>query len=222
MERLVRLVDWQVRPDQLADLVFGQPSAAPIEQEREQCLGLVRAGFVATPALDSLAVALHNQRAKRVHRKAVRRLGTLFAWRNFAHRGDACRLRRLRRQQLLLDPQLALEAAALKAGAFPKIGRKEAQSLVYVRLKPGDRFKSEEVNNEGASRAGVETKSADQLAEESLRELIGLLLALRSGKYGFASRLIVQKERDYGGEYDHLARVAEWATADGDEDGSDG
>lgn len=122
----------------------------------------------------------------------------------------------------LLDPQLALEAAALKAGAFPKIGRKEAQSLVYVRLKPGDRFKSEEVNNEGASRAGVETKSADQLAEESLRELIGLLLALRSGKYGFASRLIVQKERDYGGEYDHLARVAEWATADGDEDGNDG
>ncbi|KQV35856.1 MULTISPECIES: double-strand break repair protein AddB [unclassified Rhizobium] len=128
----------------------------------------------------------------------------------------------VREARTLLDPQLALEAAALKAGAFPKIGRKEPQSLVYVRLKPGDRFKSEEVNNEGASRAGVETKSADQLAEESLRELIGLLLALRSGKYGFASRLIVQKERDYGGEYDHLARVAEWATADGDEDGNDG
>ncbi|WP_075291911.1 double-strand break repair protein AddB [Pararhizobium arenae] len=119
----------------------------------------------------------------------------------------------------LLDPQLALEAAALKAGAFPKIGRQEAQSLVYVRLKPGDRFAAEEVNNEN-SKSRSETKSADQLAEESLRELIGLLSALRSGKYGFASRVIVQKERDYGGEYDHLARVAEWATADGEEDGN--
>lgn len=39
-----------------------------------------------------------------------------------------------------------------------------------------------------------------------------------SGRFGFASRLIVQKQRDYGGEYDHLARVAEWATADGEDD----
>ncbi len=39
-----------------------------------------------------------------------------------------------------------------------------------------------------------------------------------SGRHGFASRLIVQKERDYGGEYDHLARVAEWATADDEDD----
>ncbi|MDQ0318244.1 ATP-dependent helicase/nuclease subunit B [Pararhizobium capsulatum DSM 1112] len=123
----------------------------------------------------------------------------------------------------LLDPQLALEAAALKAGAFPKAGRQTAQSLVYVRLKPGERFAEEEVNNENSkSRSGIETKSADQLAEESLRELVGLLLALRSGKHGFASRVIVQKERDYGGEYDHLARVAEWATAEGEEDGNDG
>ena len=37
---------------------------------------------------------------------------------------------------------------------------------------------------------------------------------LQSGENGFASRLIVQKERDYGGEYDHLARVAEWSTAE--------
>lgn len=115
----------------------------------------------------------------------------------------------------LLDPQLALEAAALKAGAFKPAGARRAQSLLYVRLKPGERFVSQEVNNEHAkARANVETKSADQLAEESLKELIGLLSALLSGKYGFASRLIVQKERDYGGEYDHLARVAEWATAD--------
>lgn len=116
----------------------------------------------------------------------------------------------------LLDPQLALEAAALKAGAFGAIGPARPHSLSYVRLKPGRRFAVDRINNEnGKSR---ETKSAEQLAEESLTELKKLLGALLTGRYGFASRLIVQKERDYGGEYDHLARVAEWATADGEDD----
>lgn len=121
-----------------------------------------------------------------------------------------------REARALLDPQLALEAAALNAGAFAAIGPAKPHALSYVRLKPGRRFAVDTVNNE-ESRA-KETKSADQLAEESLAELRKLLGALLSGRYGFASRLIVQKERDYGGEYDHLARVAEWATADGEDD----
>jgi len=116
----------------------------------------------------------------------------------------------------LLDPQLALEAAALKAGAFGTIGPARPHALRYVRLKPGSRFAVDTVNNENSK--SRETKTAEQLAEESLAELRKLLAALTSGKYGFASRLIVQKERDYGGEYDHLARVAEWATADGEDD----
>ncbi|MCA1493373.1 double-strand break repair protein AddB [Sinorhizobium alkalisoli] len=116
----------------------------------------------------------------------------------------------------LLDPQLALEAAALKAGAFGALGPETPHSLSYVRLKPGSRFAVDTVNNESSK--ARDTKTADQLAEESLAELRKLLGALLSGRYGFASRLIVQKERDYGGEYDHLARVAEWATADGEDD----
>jgi ATP-dependent helicase/nuclease subunit B len=121
---------------------------------------------------------------------------------------------------VLLDPQLALEAAALKAGAFKGMGPGHPQSLLYVRLKPGSRFKVETVNNEN-SRA-KETKSADQLADDALTELRKLLTALMSGRHGFASRLIVQKERDYGGEYDHLARVAEWSTADSEDDSDEG
>ncbi|MEI2299145.1 double-strand break repair protein AddB [Ensifer sp. MJa1] len=121
--------------------------------------------------------------------------------------------------RVLLDPQLALEAAALKAGAFKDVPPSHPQSLTYVRLKPGSRFKSETVNNEGSK--AKETRSADQLADESLAELRKLLSALLVGKHGFASRLIVQKEREYGGEYDHLARVAEWSTADSDEEDGD-
>ncbi len=116
----------------------------------------------------------------------------------------------------LLDPQLALEAAALRAGAFRVIGPARPHSLRYVRLKPGSRFAVDTVNNEGTR--SKETKSTEQLADESLAELRKLLSALMSGRFGFASRLIVQKQRDYGGEYDHLARVAEWATADGEDD----
>ncbi|MCA1407121.1 double-strand break repair protein AddB [Ensifer sp. IC3342] len=125
-----------------------------------------------------------------------------------------------REARSLLDPQLSLEAAALKAGAFGATGRAQPNALLYVRLKPGSRFSVDAVNNEGGRQK--ETKSADQLAEESLIELRKLLAALMSGRHGFASRLIVQKERDYGGEYDHLARVAEWATAEGEDDADEG
>ncbi|TCM54840.1 ATP-dependent helicase/nuclease subunit B [Rhizobium sp. PP-F2F-G48] len=121
----------------------------------------------------------------------------------------------------LLDPQLPLEAAALKAGAFDTVGKRHPASLLYVRLKPGDRFEVDEVNNEGRAKGDVEPKTAEMLADESLAQFTGLLRALQSGQRGFASRVIVQKEKSYGGEYDHLARVAEWSTADGEEETGD-
>jgi ATP-dependent helicase/nuclease subunit B len=45
--------------------------------------------------------------------------------------------------------------------------------------------------------------------------------SLREGENGFASRLVPEEQQSYGGEYDHLARVSEWSTAepgDGDDD----
>lgn len=129
----------------------------------------------------------------------------------------------IREAFILLDPQLPLEAAALSGGAFQQLGPAEAANLAYVRLKPGARFDFEIVNNDAKKvRTGSTVKSANELAADALSEFRKLLSLLASGERGFASRLIVQKERDYGGEYDHLARVAEWATADGEEDGDDG
>ncbi|MDX3928449.1 MAG: double-strand break repair protein AddB [Shinella sp.] len=121
----------------------------------------------------------------------------------------------------LLDPQLALEAAALREGAFRPAGRREPASLLYVRLKPGERFKAEEVNNEGRkTTANTISKSASELACDARAELEKLLKGLLEGRFGFASRLIPEQERSYGGEYDHLARVAEWSSAEagGEED----
>ncbi len=118
----------------------------------------------------------------------------------------------------LLDPQLALEAAAIRRSAFRGPGQREPANLLYVRLKPGERFEAEQVNNEGAK---TNPKSAVELAEDSLAELEKLLTGLIDGRFGFASRLIPEQERDYGGEYDHLARVAEWSSAENGGDGDD-
>ncbi len=128
----------------------------------------------------------------------------------------------LRQARSLLDPQLALEAAALKAGGFRALGRHPVDELLYVRLKPGDRFKSDRVNTDGQpTRGSAEPVSAEDLAAEALKQLTGLLQALMTGKRGFASRVVPEKERDYGGDYDHLARVAEWRSSDAEE-GEDG
>ncbi|RWX74596.1 double-strand break repair protein AddB [Neorhizobium lilium] len=115
----------------------------------------------------------------------------------------------------LLDPQLALEAAALKAGAFRKLGALTPEDLLYVRLRPGDRFKEDKVNNENAgATAKRQPKSALDLAQESIDQLTRFVVALRENQAGFASRLVPMMQSNFGGEYDHLARVAEWSTAD--------
>jgi ATP-dependent helicase/nuclease subunit B len=121
----------------------------------------------------------------------------------------------------LLDPQLALEAAALRENGFRGPGARDPANLLYVRLKPGERFGVEQVNNEHAKPGpGRIVKSSIELAADARTELEKLLTGLIQGRYGFVSRLVPEKERDYGGEYDHLARVAEWSSAetDGEED----
>ena len=120
----------------------------------------------------------------------------------------------------LLDPQLALEAAALRNNAFRDVGSPEPENLIYVRLRPGDRFKADQVNNEHSTRTGKKPpKSAIELAIDSIEQLEKFVTLLKRGDHGFSSRLIPEEQQAYGGEYDHLARVAEWSTAEaGDAD----
>jgi ATP-dependent helicase/nuclease subunit B len=125
----------------------------------------------------------------------------------------------LKEARSLLDPQLALEAAALKAGAFRGLKAMETANLTYIRLKPGRSFKVETVNNDNSQRTKPEDrKSAEELATEAFTQLVKLTAALRDGRAGFKSRVAPFRDRDYGGDYDHLARVAEWSAADGDEE----
>ncbi|MDC9834419.1 double-strand break repair protein AddB [Rhizobium binxianense] len=122
--------------------------------------------------------------------------------------------------RVLLDPQLALEAAALSAGAFRDAGSLVPQDLLYVRLRPGSRFQVDTVNNESSARSD-KAKSAMDLAEESIDQLVKFVRLLQSGEKGFTSRLIPAQQFDFGGDYDHLARVSEWSTAETEEGGGD-
>lgn len=117
----------------------------------------------------------------------------------------------------LLDPQLALEAAALKMGAFKGVGRLTPENLTYVRLRPGGRFKAETVNNELTGK-GDKAKSALDLAADSIEQLTRFVTLLQSGDRGYVSRLMPAQMNDFSGDYDHLARVAEWSTAEATED----
>ncbi|MCY6383126.1 double-strand break repair protein AddB [Hoeflea prorocentri] len=117
----------------------------------------------------------------------------------------------------LLDPQLPLEAAALRAGAFEGLDAPEPVSLAYIRLKPDPVLKVEAI--EGTVQSSDKTKSATDLAEESIERLSDLVMALADGSVGFASQVIPDPTAIYGRDYDHLARLREWSSADAGDDG---
>ncbi|MEM9104070.1 MAG: double-strand break repair protein AddB, partial [Pseudomonadota bacterium] len=112
----------------------------------------------------------------------------------------------------LLDPQLPLEAAALSAGAFTDVGSLEPASLAYVRLKPENPLKVDRID--GKIQGQDEDKSATDLASEAIERLSDLVKALSEGNIAFASQVIPESATHYGHDYDHLARVREWSSAD--------
>ena len=122
--------------------------------------------------------------------------------------------------RILLDPQLALEAYALINGGFADIGKMPVSGLLYLRLTGRDPF-AERVDTDPEKPGRDEFLSPEDLATKAVEEFVRLVSLLRSGKRGFLSRAIPRSARDFGGEYDHLARVAEWQTAV-DAEGGDG
>ena len=100
-------------------------------------------------------------------------------------------------------------------GAFRDTGSAIPEDLIYVRLRPGERFGTDTVNNEHAKATAKTTpKSAFELGTDSIEQLANFVKSLREGRNGFVSRLIPEEQQAYGGEYDHLARVSEWSTAE--------
>jgi ATP-dependent helicase/nuclease subunit B len=122
--------------------------------------------------------------------------------------------------RILLDPQLALEAYALINGGFADAGPVPVSGLFYLRLT-GKENVSDRIDTDPEKPGKDEFVGPEDLGVKAVEELGRLVTLLRSGKRGFLSRAIPQSARDFGGEYDHLARVAEWQTAV-DAEGGDG
>ncbi|MBU0583875.1 MAG: double-strand break repair protein AddB [Alphaproteobacteria bacterium] len=117
----------------------------------------------------------------------------------------------------LLAPQLALEGALLRRGAFEDIGSLEPADLLYVRLKPDG-----EVDPESILKHGKNLRSAQELSEDAWERLEKLLLHYQNPEAGYLSRALPFRAGEVDGEYDHLARVLEWsAGGDGDAEGGD-
>lgn len=120
----------------------------------------------------------------------------------------------------LIDPQLALEAYTLMNGGFAGVDAMQVSELLYVRLTGKEKF-VDRIDDAPEARTRGEPLLPNELAMKAAQELTGLVAALKSGQRGFMSRVIPESARSYGGDFDHLARVAEWQTvvdSEGDAD----
>lgn len=122
--------------------------------------------------------------------------------------------------QSLLSPQLALETAMLIAGGFDRPGTtafagRPIAETAYVHLGGG--------RDGGAWEARAKAKGEDlgpeALASAALDALDALVRHQRLASTGYPSRPRVQFEKARAGDYDHLARVAEWAAGEAGEGG---
>lgn len=104
-----------------------------------------------------------------------------------------------------LSPQLTLEAALLARGGFPDAPATQAHSLVYWRF--------------GGRDPGPVTVKVDgdvnDVATEAFAELASLFRKYADPLRPFYSKPRVQFAGVFG-DYDHLARRAEWADAAGE------
>ena len=124
-----------------------------------------------------------------------------------------------REARALLSPQLALEAAVARRGRFgvidgPRVPAGDPASLLYVRLRPGER-------RFAAQRIETANTSAADLAERAWHELSGLLASFRDPLTPYPSRVMPQREGALDGTYDHLARAREWMVGDDEDDEED-
>jgi ATP-dependent helicase/nuclease subunit B len=108
-----------------------------------------------------------------------------------------------------LSPQLTLEGAILRAGAFADIARGASiAALVYVSLKGGD---------PGGEEKSIDFKTStpDQEADRALQKLAEVARRFEDPGTPYRSRERPMFQGRAYGDYDHLARVKEWSLSGG-------
>ncbi|MEO0543000.1 MAG: double-strand break repair protein AddB [Pseudomonadota bacterium] len=123
-------------------------------------------------------------------------------------------------------PQLPLEAALLARGAFPDLSDHETGDLMYVKLGTRGDVDDKIV---GPVSIPAEPKKKDpiytasELAERDFEALTQLVAHFQKADTAYLSWPVPEKQKRWSGDYDHLARIAEWGgEADGSEGSGDG
>jgi ATP-dependent helicase/nuclease subunit B len=99
-------------------------------------------------------------------------------------------------------PQLTLTAAILAAGGFAEIGTRTPGELAYVRVR-GGRIPGQVLP--------VDSGDAPALAADALQKLEQMVEAYGQASRPYWSWTAPQFMGRFGGDYDHLARLWEWA-----------
>jgi len=110
-----------------------------------------------------------------------------------------------------LSPQLTLEGAILRAGAFPNIPKGiSLAEYVYVAVRGGD---------PAGEAKPIEFKEGDpnSHADDALARLIAILAKFEDEETPYRSLVSPMWKTRYG-DYDHLARVKEWSATGGVDD----
>jgi ATP-dependent helicase/nuclease subunit B len=107
-----------------------------------------------------------------------------------------------------LSPQLPLEGLIARAGGFDGLAPTEPRRIVYYRL-----------NGKGEGGECKDLSAELQLTLELTdRRLKDLVQYFASPDAVYLSNKIPKPRRTYVGDYDHLARIAEWVATDEEDD----
>ncbi|MTI00288.1 double-strand break repair protein AddB [Roseibium sp. RKSG952] len=112
----------------------------------------------------------------------------------------------IKQVETLLAPQMPLEAALVRKGGFSNVpSTNPVSELLYIQLKGGSDPLVELPRTPKEHEIG-------EFIEEAWARLEALIAHYADPATGYLSRARVFQERQFGGPYDHLARVQEWSS----------
>jgi ATP-dependent helicase/nuclease subunit B len=109
-----------------------------------------------------------------------------------------------------LSPQLTLTGAILAAGGFADLGPRQPGELLYVQVS-GGRVPGEEHARDGGDGPGLAALTLDNLKRR--------VRHFDNPATGYMAWAMPQFIGQYGGDYDHLARLWEWHVVGGENEG---
>ncbi len=117
-----------------------------------------------------------------------------------------------------LSPQLPLEALIARAGGFEGLPAAAPSQLIYYRLSGRGAGGEHHDRSEVPATRGKPGVSLAEIMAVTEQRLAALVAAFARPDAQYISRRIPERGRTFVGDYDHLARVAEWTTTEEEDD----